>query len=51
LRVPCCRDTYSTAAFLNDKLKWISDNVRNEQFTSLFIHSDNASRMSALTRS
>ena len=45
------KDTYSTAAFLNDKLKWISDNVCNEQFTSLFIHSDNASRMSALTRS
>ena len=34
----CCSDTYSTTAFLNDKLKWISDNVRDEQFTALFMH-------------
>ena len=40
----CCSDTYSTTAFLNDKLKWISENVRDEQFTTLFIHSDNASQ-------
>jgi hypothetical protein len=42
--VLCCSDTYSTTAFLNDKLKWISENVRDEQFTTLFIHSDNASQ-------
>jgi hypothetical protein len=39
-----CSDSYSTTAFLNDKLKWISENVRDEQFTKLFIHSDNASQ-------
>ena len=42
--VLCCSDTYSTTAFLNDKLKWISENVRDEQFTTLFIHYDNASQ-------
>ena len=34
----CCSDTYSTTAFLNDKLKGISDNVRDEQFPTLFMH-------------
>ena len=33
----CCSDAYSTTAFLSDKLKWSSENVRDEQFTKLFI--------------
>ena len=34
----CCSDTYSTTAFLSDKLKGISDNVCDEQFATLFMH-------------
>ena len=34
----CCSDTYSTTAFLSDKLKRISDSVRDEQFATLFMH-------------
>ena len=34
----CCSDTYSTTAFLSDKLKGIFDSVRDEQFATLFMH-------------
>jgi hypothetical protein len=36
--VLCCSDTYSTTAFLSDKLKGIFDSVRDEQFATLFMH-------------